>query len=65
MLEKKIIPIYLEDLKFLIQRVGWIVTRIYSYFTFEQSRYKRDFILMNRKSRQQAKTSIERVTLNY
>ena len=46
---------YLEDLAFCIKRVGWKVTKIHAHLTFEQSRFKRDFILMNQKSRQLSK----------
>ena len=32
MLEKKIIPLYLQDLNFLIQQVGWKVTKLLLHF---------------------------------
>ena len=51
---------YLEDLAFCIERAGWKVTKIYSHLTFEQARFKRKFILMNQKSKQQSKTNIEK-----
>ena len=51
---------YLEDLEFCINRANWKVTKIYSHLTFEQSRFKRKFILMNQKSRQQSKNDIEK-----
>ena len=51
---------YLEHLKFLISRCGWKVTKLYSHFTFWQSRFKWEFILINQKSRQAAKNSIEK-----
>ena len=51
---------YLEDLTFCIKRAGWKVTKIYSHLTFEQARFKRKFILMNQKSRQQSKNDIEK-----
>ena len=54
------IPLYLEDLRFLIKRARWIVTKLYSHFTFEQETFKKDFVLMNQKSRQHAKNSIEK-----
>ena len=56
---KKFISIYLEDLKLLITRCCWKVTKIYSYYTFEQSLFKGDFVLMNQRSRQNAKNAIE------
>ena len=51
---------YLEDLAFCIKRAGWKVTKIYSNLTFEQARFKRKFVLMNQKSRQQSKNDIEK-----
>ena len=44
---------YLEDLVFCIKRAGWKVTKIRSHLTFEQSRFKRNFILMNQKYREE------------
>ena len=60
MFPKKFIPLYLEDLRFLMKRAGWVVTKLYSDFTFEQDAFKKDFVLMNQKSRQNAKNSIEK-----
>ena len=60
MFPKKFIPLYLEDLRFLIKRVGWVVTKLYSHFTFEQDAFKKDFVVMNQKTRQNAKHSIEK-----
>ena len=51
---------YLEDLAFCIKRAGSKITKIYSHLTFEQSIFKRKFILMNQKSRQQSKNDIEK-----
>ena len=57
---KKCIPLYIEDLQFLIKRAGWIVTKLYSHFTFEQDKIKKDFVLMNQYARQNAKNDIEK-----
>ena len=51
---------YLEDLVFCIKGAGWKVTKIYLHLTFEQARFKQNFILMNQKSRQQSKNSVEK-----
>ena len=51
---------YLEDLAFCIKRASWKITKINSHLTFEQARFKRKFILMNQKSRQQSKNNIEK-----
>ena len=45
---------------FSIKRAGWKVTKIHAHLTFEQSRFKRDFILMNQKSKQLSKNDIEK-----
>ena len=51
---------YLDDLVFCIKRAGWKLTKIYSHLTFKQARFKKNFILMNQKSRQESKNSIEK-----
>ena len=61
MFPKKFIPLYLQDLTFLIKRAGWIVTKLYSHFTFEQDCFKKEFVLFNQKSRQNAKNNIEKI----
>ena len=60
MLAKYCIPLYLEDLSFLIKRAGWVVTKIHAHLTFGQKPFKRNFILMNQKSRQESKSNIEK-----
>ena len=59
MLAKKCIPLYLEDLKFLIKRAGWVVTKIHAHLTFDQKPFLKKFILMNQTSRQDSKNNIE------
>ena len=44
----------------LIKRVGWKLTKVYSHITFEQERFKRNFILKNQVTRQNAKNAIEK-----
>ena len=58
--KKLFLPMYLENLAFCIKRAGWKVTKIHAHLTFEQSRFKRDFILMNQKSRQQSKNDVKK-----
>ena len=60
MFPKKIFPLYLEDLRFFIKRTGWIVTKLYSHFTFERDAFKKDFLLMNQRSRQNTKNDFEK-----
>ena len=60
MFPKKFISFYLEDLSFLVKRCCWRVTKIYTHYTFEQARFKRDFVLMNKKSKQNAKNAIRK-----
>ena len=45
--KKNFLPMYLEDLVSCIKRAGWKVTKIHSHLTFEQARFKQNFILMN------------------
>ena len=45
---------------FLITRAGLLVTHIYEHFTFEQSRFKKDFVVMNQKSRQKTTTPVKK-----
>ena len=58
--EKKYVAFYAEDLHFLITRAGWLVTHIYQHFTFSQSKFKKDFVVMNQKARQTASSSVEK-----
>ena len=58
--KKRYQPLYLERLAFLIKRAGWTVAKIYSHWSFEQKRFKRNFILKNQTSRQNAKNSIKK-----
>ena len=57
--EKKFKLLSVEHLSFLINGAGWKVTNLNSHYSFDQERFKRNFILMNQKSRQNAKNSIE------
>ena len=58
--KKQFIPLYLEDLRFLIKKRGWKVTKIYNHLTFEQPRFKRDFLLTNQRKRQNAKRTLKK-----
>ena len=60
MFPKKFVPLYLEDLSFLIKRCCWRITKIYTHCRFEQVRFKRDFVLMNQMSRQNAKNAMKK-----
>ena len=55
---KKFIPLYLEEIKFAVLRCGWKVTKLYKHY-FDQERFKRNFILMNQKARQEAVDKVE------
>ena len=57
---EKCIPLYAEQLHFLIKRAGCLVTHIYEHFTFEQSKFKKSFVVMNQKAGQKATSSFER-----
>ena len=51
---------YLQHLAFVIKRADLKFTKIHAHLTFEQKRFKRKFILMSRKSRQESKNNIEK-----
>ena len=56
---KKFIPLYAQHIHFLVKRVGWLVTKIYQHFIFEQSKFKQDFAIMNQKSGQKVNSPVE------
>ena len=60
MKEKKIIPVYAEHLHFLVTRAGWLVTKIYEHYPFEQACFKIEFVRMNQNASQKAQIPIER-----
>ena len=61
---KKFIPLYLEDLKFLITRCCWRVTKIYLHYTFEPVRFKREFVLMNQNPDKMQKMQLKKISSN-
>ena len=54
--EKKVFSPFIS----LIKRAGWLVTKIYEHYTFEQSKFKKEFVIMNQKSKQKSSTSAEK-----
>ena len=55
--KKKFFATVFRRFSICIKRAGWKVTKIHLHLTFEQKRFKRKFILMNQKSRQESKNS--------
>ena len=53
-------PLYLEHIYFLVKKAMWPVTKMKSHYTFDQKPFKKSFILTNQKSRQDAKSHIEK-----
>ena len=51
---KKRFPMFIDHLHFLTKRAGWTVTKVHHYYTFEQEPFKKDYILGNQISRQEA-----------
>ena len=58
--EKITIPLYTEPLHLLITRYGWRPRKISGNYTFEQSRFKKESVIMNQVSRQNAQTDSEK-----
>lgn len=56
--DKRFVTIYAEDLHFLVSRAGWLVTYIYAHYKFYQSKFKKEFVVMNQKSRQTASSKV-------
>ena len=54
------IPPSAELLHFLIKRTGWLVNHVFEQFTFEQSKFKKDFVVINQKARQKSTSSVKR-----
>ena len=52
MFEKQSIFLYLKHLQSLIKRAGRKVTKICSHYTLNQEKVKKDYVLMNQRSRQ-------------
>ena len=50
----------IEQLCFAINRADWSAIKIYLEYTFEHGCFKKEFILMNQRSTQNAKNSIEK-----
>ena len=47
-------------MQFLTTRAGWKVTKIYDHYTFKQSRFNSEFIVINQNARKVAKTKVEK-----
>ena len=59
-MKKIAILLYAEHLHFLLTRYGWKVIKIRGHYIFEQKQFKKDFVIMNQVSRQNAKTDVEK-----
>ena len=57
---KKKIFLLLYAEHFLITKTGWLVTKIYAHYTFEQAAFKKDFVIMNQVSRHKGKAKVEK-----
>ena len=59
-MKKGFSPLYAEHFHFLVTKASWLVTKMHTHYTFEQSKFKKDFVEMNQVSRQKAKAKIEK-----
>ena len=57
---KIFIPLFAEDLYFLITRAGWKVTKVYDHYIYKQDTFKKNFVVMNQNNRKTAKTKVEK-----
>ena len=46
-------------------KARWKITKLYAHYTFERERFKKDFFLMNQRSRQTAKSSVEKLFTSF
>ena len=60
MKNKIFICLYAEHNRFLIKRVDSLVIKIYAHYIFEQSTFKKDFVIMDQISRQKATSNVEK-----
>ena len=58
--DKLFVTLYAEDIHFLVSRAGWLVTQIYAHYRFYQSKFKKDFVVINQKSCQAATSKVEK-----
>ena len=58
--EKEIIPLYVEHIHFPLIKGGWLVTKNYKHYMFEQACFNKEFVTMNQNTRQNAETPVER-----
>ena len=58
--DKKFLTLCAEDLDFSVARAGWFVTHIYADYTFEQSKFEKNFVIMNQKFRQTTSSKVEK-----
>ena len=57
--EIKFIPLFAEHVHFLIRRAGWLVSTVSEHCTLGQANFKKEFVVMNQKSRQKATSPVE------
>ena len=60
MSKKYFIPLYAEHIHFLIKRCDWLVTKIYAHYTFEQSKFKKELVIINQVPGRNSETSVEK-----
>ena len=60
MKNKIFICLYAEYNRFLIKRVDSLVIKIYAHYIFEQSTFKKDFVIMDQISGQKATSNVEK-----
>ena len=50
-----------EHIQFLVSIAGWLVTKIYIHYAFEQAPFKTDFVAMNQVSRKKTTISVKSI----
>ena len=64
MKKENFILLYAEHIYFLIKKANWLVTKINAHNTFEQLKFKKDFLIMNQISCQKATIPSRKTSVN-
>ena len=61
---KKRFPMFIDQIHFLTERVGWKVTKVHARYSFEEP-FKKEYILGNQHARQEAVARGDDVQANF
>ena len=59
-MKKIAIPLHTGHLHLLLTRCGWRMIKTRAHYTFEQCKFKKDFVVMDQVSCQNGQTDVEK-----